>query len=288
MLQIVQELSACNDILRTRANTLVHNKADRDALLEHDLAFPSLRHLMRDAHRHNHRRRTEVIDMVIDRVGADAREVCDRHRAVERARVDDALRQKTELVHRFEHTHAEAAQSRDLQEDPDQIVGRIRIALAAVFRDVFLQCLMHLVDRELRFEVHLVHRALGFAGLQDHHADRDLIARIDRFVHDEAVDDRILGNRPDIRRKHQPEVGVILALRALFVEVCLHRFDRDVDLHHVHGITALIHDMRRDLIHRLRGLDASSVFSHACSPSFELAGFCMVSGSPFRANFCTP
>ena len=110
MLQIVEQLAACDDVLRTGADALVHDDADRDALLEHDLPFPSLRNLVRDAHRHDHSRRTEVVDVVIDRVGADARKIRDRHRAVERACVDDAFRQQTDLL---EHQKTEKGHGGD-------------------------------------------------------------------------------------------------------------------------------------------------------------------------------
>ena len=210
---------------------------------------------------------------MVDVVCADRSEVRHGHGAVERRRVDHALRQQAVLVHPLEKIDAEAAEPGNGEQLADQIVGAVRVALGAVFLDVAVDRLLHVEDRHVAVEIHLVHRAFVLAGFENDHADRNFAARIDRFVDDKAVEVREVAERAEKSRENDAEVRDRNALLALFVQVLLDRLELDIDLGHIHRVAAARHDVRGNLVHRLDRLDPSSVFSHIRSPFWMLSVF---------------
>ena len=274
MLQIIIKPPKRQRIVRSGCDALVHDDAKRHTADKFDLPVLADGDLTRVAHRHDHGGGTEVVNVMVNVICTNARKIRDRHAAMERACLDDAFGQQAVLVHPFQQADRHAAQPRDLQQRADEIVRGIGVARFPIAVDVLVHRVLHVEDGVGRLKVHLVHRTLVFARLEHHHADRDLVARIDALVYNEPIQKRMLRDRADVCCDDQRQMRDRLPFLPLLVEISLHRLLYEIDLDHIHGVVALVHHVRRDLVHRLHRLDASSVFSHG-SPSIVLFHPCI-------------
>lgn len=254
-------------IVGARADALVHHKADGHALLVHDLALDPLGDFHRVAHGGDHRGRAEFIHVVVDVVRADGGQVRDDHGLVEGTGVHDGLGQAEVQIPEAQERRAEGDETGDLQEDVDDLVRVVGVALHAVGFHVFRDLALDGEDVVLQFELHLVHGAVQIAGLQHDHAHGEFVAGVDLLVHDEAVEVGELRRRAQERRDDQRQVGDLHTFRALLVDVVRHGIEGDVDLDHVLGVVAVDHEIGGNGVHRRNVLDQSSVFTHGQTSS---------------------
>ena len=179
-------------------------------------------HMALCAERNEHRKRAEVVDMMVNGAYAERAEVGYYHRAVERAYIQKLLRQQTEIVCN--------AQKPDGKADDEARQGSKLVC--KFLGAVFLVGVFDLVDGGVHAAVNVIDRVGGleryldgsFARIDGQtalygHDDLDILARIDALAYAEAVESRQIRAGANICRNEQVQhAHALVASDALLSE----------------------------------------------------------------------
>lgn len=194
---------ACVVVTVDRA--LVKNELAVNILAVNNVAVAvKLMHMALCAERNEHRKRAEIVDMMINGTYAERAEVGYYHRAVERAYIQKLLRQQTEIVGN--------AQKPDGKADDEARQGSKLVC--KFLGAVFLVGVFDLVDGGVHAAVNVIDRVGGLERYLDGslaridgqtafygHDDLNILARIDALADAEAVE-----SQGDTRRReHMPQ-----------------------------------------------------------------------------------
>ena len=190
MLEVFLEFAERQTEDVARHDAVVSNDTQRQTALEYDLSLLTDGDLAEIAHRKRDRGGSEIVDVVVDRIGLDAGEIGEDDRAMEGRRLNDRLGTPVMLIEPFDEVDRYAQESRYGTEEVRELVGGVDIALFAIGRDIGIDDIVDLVDRTCGRELHLADggSAVDLAALEDDHADRDLVAGIDTLIDDKAVE----------------------------------------------------------------------------------------------------
>ena len=173
----------------------------------------------------------EVIQMMDDRRDAERAHGGKEDRCVERADLQQELRQEAEVIDRLQQPDGELEQhARDVRQ---RLGGLVKVAaadgLALDLRDALVELLIDILDRVGGLQMELgdrlrrggIHRGL------DDHAELDIIvARIDLLAGEEAVERRVFRHALDVGgQEYVRHAEVRKALLALFADIALHGRD---------------------------------------------------------------
>ncbi len=200
-------------------DALVHDHAQGDAPVEHDAGAGAAGHLAHVAHGDAHAGGSEVVNVVVDVVGADAGQIGDEKAGVEGAGVDDGLGQQVVPVGPADEIYARPDQAAHLQQGVHKGVQLVGVVVLAVLGDILVDLALHVEDVVVHVEVYLAHGVVVLAGAQHHHAHAELVALINALVDDKAVYGGEVLHRPQIGAHDKGQVAYMHAILPLVVHV---------------------------------------------------------------------
>ena len=198
----------------------------------------------------------EIVEMVYDRRNAERAHGGEEDRAVERADLQQELRQQAEIVHRFQHPHRELEEdARDQRQRLGSLVKIAGVGRALDALDLLVELPVDIVHRvrRLQMQLHGTLRRFGGHVLLDHHAELDIVVpAVDLLAGEEAVQRRILRHAAHIGcEEYMCDAEAGHTGTALLADIALHRRDLHRLADEVRRAAARRHDVVSDDLHRV-------------------------------------
>ena len=141
-----------------RGDTVIRYNAERQTSLKGDLPLSAHGNLTQIAHRQADGGGAEVVDMVMDGVGLDARQIGEDDGAMEGRSLDDRLGAPVMLIQPFDEISRYAQQTRHGAQKVGKLIGRVCVVLLAILLNIFRDDVVDRVDGSVWRELHLAGR----------------------------------------------------------------------------------------------------------------------------------
>ena len=262
ILEIFLDNGECLRVAVTVAEAFVHDDTERDLFFKHDLAFFLLGCVDVVAHGNDHAVRTEVINVMVDVVGTNARQIGENEGAVEGADVDDRLGEQTDLIESAERSAEEAHERTATDECLEELVSRGVAGGFVVFRNERLDLVVDVKNGIVKIKLHFAHGRIVVGGTKHDHADLQLVVGVDLAVDDEAVQLGEFGNGSDDSGNDDGQMAELDALLPAFQNVIVYVFIRYGYGDGVLRVTASAHEIGCECIHGVKVFYSFSIGSH--------------------------